>query len=362
VGQLSDAETATTAGAPALSIVLTGRNDDYGVDFKTRFFRTLRFNAAQLASRGIVHEFVFVEWAPPPQRPRLIDLVFKAVPEIDPSTCRWYVVDARYHEALSLNPRLEYHEFIAKNVGLRRARGRFVLTTNCDVFLGRAVLDVFARGALEPRIVYRAPRYDLKETVGERGLKETVGQQRVEWTDLEDPQSLASPPRRLKPPYMPGGTGDFLLLDRESFHQLRGFNEIYRAARFGIDRNFVVKAISSGLSIVDIGGPVYHVNHVGSYHLTANAYVGREGEAPWGNRGWHARGVSYVNPPTWGLERAPSQPVAPGHWHLDFSWDAVPPLVDLKGVVLPAARVGGPYPGRYSDKLRGGSGTVAQVK
>jgi hypothetical protein len=40
----------------------------------------------------------------------------------------------------------------------------------------------------------------------------------------------------------------------------------------------------------------------------------------------------------------------------------VPPLVDLKGVVLPAARVGGPYPGRYSEKLRGGSGTVAQVK
>jgi hypothetical protein len=353
VGLPSDPSVGTRADEPSLSIVLTGRNDDYGLDFKARFFRTLRFNAAQLTARGIPHEFVFIEWAPPPHRPRLIDLVFDAVPELDRRVFSWYVVDARYHQALSLNPRLEYHEFLAKNVGVRRARGRFVLTTNCDVFLGRAVVEVLARGGLETRNVYRAARYDLKETVGEQG---------VEWTDLEDPQNLAAPPRRLKPPYMPGGTGDFLLLDRETFHQIRGFNEIFRAARFGIDGNFVVKAISSGLSIVDIGGPIYHVNHAGSYHLTANAYVGRENEAHWGNRGWHASGVSYVNPPTWGLERALAQRVAPGHWHLDFSWDAVPPLVDLKGIVLPAARVGGPYPGRYAVKVPGGSRTVAKVK
>jgi hypothetical protein len=44
----SDAGTA--AQEPAISIVLTGRNDDHGVDFRTRFFRTLRFNAEQLTA------------------------------------------------------------------------------------------------------------------------------------------------------------------------------------------------------------------------------------------------------------------------------------------------------------------------
>ena len=161
-------EAADAAPEPAISIVLTGRNDDYGVDFRARFFRTLRFNAEQLAAYGIPHEFVFVEWAPPPHRPRLIDLVFDAVPGLDRRLCAWYVVDSRYHQALSLNPRLEYHEFIAKNVGVRRARGRFVLTSNCDVFFGRTVLDVLAQGRLESRVVYRAQRYDLIETVGER--------------------------------------------------------------------------------------------------------------------------------------------------------------------------------------------------
>ena len=52
-----------------ISIVLTGRNDGYGGDFLTRFFRTLGFNHLQLVSRGIAHEIVFVEWAPPRDRP-----------------------------------------------------------------------------------------------------------------------------------------------------------------------------------------------------------------------------------------------------------------------------------------------------
>ena len=36
---------------------------------------------------------------------------------------------------------------------------------------------------------------------------------------------------------MNGGTGDFILLDRDSFHDIRGFNEVYRAARIGVDVN-----------------------------------------------------------------------------------------------------------------------------
>ena len=333
----------STTGAPALSIVLTGRNDDHGADFKARFFRTLRFNARQLSARGIPHEFVFVEWAPPADRPRLVDLVFDAIPDLDPAALAWYVVDAEYHHAFSLNPRLQYQEFIAKNVGIRRARGRVVLATNCDVYLGRQVLDALERDRFEPGIVYRAARYDLKERCDENGPK---------WSELEDPENLDGPARRLKPPLMAGGTGDFVLLDRETFHRLRGFNEVYRVARIGVDRNFITKALSSGLRLEDIGGPVYHVNHAGSFHLASGVYAGREAEAPWGDRRWHSGGVVYDNPPTWGLAKAPVRREAERCWCVDFSWDAVPPLVDLKRVVLPVARLGRPYPGRYVTKVK----------
>ena len=321
--------------------MLTGRNDGYGGDFIDRFFRSLRFNHQQLLSRGVAHELVFVEWAPPRGASLIRDQIFAAVPELDPALCTWYVVDPLYQETLSLNPRLEYLEFPAKNVGVRRASGRFVLTSNCDVFFGRQIFDALAGDTLEPRVLYRAPRHDLT-LAAERRL--------IDWTVLEDPRNLAGPAHILKPPYMGSATGDFVLLDRESFHGIRGFNEVYRVARIGIDRNVLVKALSSGLRIADIGGPVYHENHAGSYRLNPKAYAGRETEAPWGDRRWHSGGVSYVNPPTWGLSEAPVREIGDRVWYLDFSWTAVPPLVDLQRIVLPVARGDGPPPGHYVRK------------
>jgi hypothetical protein len=326
---------------PLLSIVLTGRNDGYGGDFLARLVRTLRFNLRELGARGIIHEIVFVEWAPPVERPSLREALFDAAPELDPHVFAWYAVDPQYHTVLSLNPRLEYLEFPAKNVGVRRARGRFVLTSNCDVYFGRRIFDTLADGTLEPGVLYRAPRHDLT-LPGERPS--------LDWSLLEDPRHLTGPAHVLKPPYMGSATGDFVLLDRESFHEIGGFNEIYRVARIGVDRNILVKALSSGLRIADIGGPVYHENHEGSYRLDPTAYAGRENEAPWGDRRWHSGGVSYVNPPTWGLSEAPVREIGERIWYLDFSWEAVPPLVDLRRIVLPVARPGSPAPGHYVRK------------
>lgn len=325
---------------PRLSIVLTGRNDDYGSDFRERFFRTLRFNHRELESRGVRHEYILVEWAPPADRPLLADLAVETLPEIQ-SVLTTYVVDPAYQEAVSLNPRLGYMEYVAKNVGIRRANGAFVLATNCDVYFGREIIRAIEQDELKPRTVYRAVRHDLK-----LGAEHT----HLTWDALEDPRNLDSAPRPLKQPLLQGGTGDFLLLDRESFHELGGFNEVYRLARMGVDANFLVKAFSSGLDMVDIGGPIYHVNHRGSYRLSRNAYAGREAEAPWGDRRWRYHGVVYDNSPEWGLARAPVRDLGVGRRRLEFDWDAVPPLVDLKRIVLPVDRVGRPQPARYRRK------------
>lgn len=316
---------------PYLSIVLTGRNDGYGSDFVGRFLRTLRFNHAQLTAHGVDYEFVFVEWAPPADTPRLLDLVFDAVPDLRPAQCAWYVVDGTYQRALSLNPHLAYLEFIAKNVGVRRARGTYVLTTNCDVFLGRRVIEAMATRSLEPRVLYRAVRHDLKLGAAYDALS---------WDVLEDERNLDGRVKPLKPPFMGRGTGDFILLDRDTYHALRGFNEVYRVARFGIDFNFLVKAYCERVSIRDIGGPVYHVNHVGSFRLNARMYAGRESEAHYGRSGWPSRTITYANPLTWGLAASPIHEIGPNAWLLPFSWDAVPRMIDLDAVVRPGVEMG----------------------
>lgn len=325
---------------PRFSIVFTGRNDGYGADFCERFFHTLEFNHRELARRGIAHEFVLVEWAPPAERPWLAQLISERMPALE-GLCTSYVVDARYQDALSLHPQLRYLEYIAKNVGIRRARAPFVLSTNCDICFSRSVLDVLERDDLRRRVVYRASRHDLRMSLAGTPLS---------WQMLEDPANLDGPATRLNPPLMAGATGDFVLLDRETFHELGGFNEIYRLARLGLDRNFLTKAFARGLEIADIGGPVYHINHEGSHRSERQDTRSAEEGAGRGYKRWHARGVVYENPPTWGLAEAPVREVGSGQWFLDFSWNGVPPLVDL-GRIRPAGDTGtGPQPRRYKPE------------
>jgi hypothetical protein len=117
----------------------------------------------------------------------------------------------------------------------------------------------------------------------------------------------------------------------------------------GVDHNFLVKAFSTGVEIADIGGPIYHINHVGSYRVSRQDYIGREAEAPWGDSRWRYKDVVYENPSGWGLADAPVRDLGRGCWKLDFAWDVVPPMVDLSRVVLPVDRVGRP-PQRYAAK------------
>jgi hypothetical protein len=316
------------ADAIACSIVMTGRNDNYGGDFTTRLLRALRFNWTALVDRGASCEVILVEWNPIVDRPLLTDIVGEELGSLLAGRLRAYVVDRRYQAAYSLNPKLDYLEYVAKNVGVRRARGHMVLVTNTDIFFSRGIVGALA-GSLDAGVVYRAARIDLALA---------SDQSRVTWDGLEDPAARERQPV-LEPPLFAGGSGDFVLLDRDSWHQLRGYNEIYRVARAGIDHNFLVKAYGCGYRIVDLGHPVFHVNHPGSYRISKRFVEGDAAEAHWGKRGWHSRHVVYDNPETWGLGAAPERALPGGGVYLEFDWSAVAPAVDLRRAVLPLRRV-----------------------
>ena len=311
--------------APYLTIIVTGRNDDFGGDFNSRFFSALRFNHDCLRTAGITHEFVFVEWRPVDGKPYLATLLGDAFPELSDDQLRSYVVDPSYHDALSLNPRIQFQEFIAKNVGIRRARGQFVLTTNTDIYLGRGVLEFLSARSLAPRVLYRTARHDLKWD-GDASS--------IDWDVLHDERNWEEV-NHITPPWFTNASGDFLLLDRETYHELRGFNEVYRNAKIHMDGNFCVKAHASGVSLVDVGTPVFHVGR-GTLHAQRNDYRDRPADAPWGDIRWNST-VLYVNGPEWGLGDSPERSLDARVTYLDFDWRAVGPMVQLQRVVSPAA-------------------------
>ncbi len=307
---------------PYLSIVLTGRNDNFGGDFNQRLFSALAYNHRLLAEARVEYELVFVEWRPVSGRMLLVDFIRQQLPGLVPRLTA-YEVDERYHDAFSQNPRLQFHEFIAKNVGIRRALGSYILVTNTDIYLSRDIVNLIAKQALRPMVLYRATRFDLKSWLDGTNLDEAV---------LTDPRNQAAV-NVLKSPYFTNAAGDFLLLDRFSFHALRGFNEVVRFAKIHIDANFCFHAREQGLLIADTGARVYHVGE-GTFRAQRRVYRNRPADAPWGDN-WRKQ-MLYDNPESWGLGGAPVVARDERHLRVEFDNCAVPPLVALRRLMKPA--------------------------
>lgn len=145
---------------PYLSVVVTARNDDHGGNplYRTQLF--VDGLIAQCDRFRIPAELVVVEWNPPPERPRLADVI--DWPESD-GWCRvrFIEVPPELHERLEYSDRLPLFQMIGKNVGIRRAHGRFVLATNVDILFSNSLMRMVAGRHLRAGRVYRVNRYDV---------------------------------------------------------------------------------------------------------------------------------------------------------------------------------------------------------
>ncbi len=63
---------------------------------------------------------------------------------------------------------------MAKNAGIRRARGRFVLATNIDIIFSDELVGFLAERKLEPRRMYRIDRHDVMSDVPIDGIDEQL--------------------------------------------------------------------------------------------------------------------------------------------------------------------------------------------
>jgi hypothetical protein len=146
-----------------LSVVVTSRNDDHGGDPLKRLQTFVNCFDAQCRRTGLDAEVIIVEWNPPLDRPRLQTLV--RFP--DPCACAYRFVDVppELHATLKDADVLPLFQMIAKNVGIRRARGRFVLATNIDIIFSNELIDYIASGRLEPGTMYRVDRHDIEAAV-----------------------------------------------------------------------------------------------------------------------------------------------------------------------------------------------------
>ena len=145
---------------PYLSVVVATRNDDHGGDPLKRLQALVHTFAAQCRLTGLSAELIVVEWNPPHGRQRVAELL--RVPEDMPFPVRFVEVSHTVHSRLLHSDVLPLFQMIAKNVGIRRARGEYVLATNIDIIFSTSLVESLAARTLEPSRLYRVDRHDIQ--------------------------------------------------------------------------------------------------------------------------------------------------------------------------------------------------------
>ncbi len=147
-----------------LSIVVTSRNDDHGGNLLHRTQLFVNGLLEQCRRFRLKAELIMVEWNPPADKPRLAEAL-SWNQEKGPCTVRIIEVPPEIHRRFKHSERLPLYQMIAKNVGIRRARGQFVLATNIDILFSDELMEFLASQKMQSNYFYRVTRYDVPSNV-----------------------------------------------------------------------------------------------------------------------------------------------------------------------------------------------------
>lgn len=153
-----------------LSFVVTARNDNHGGNMLHRMQVFVNALCYQCKKYNIDAELIIVEWNPPQNKKR-ISQVIDWPNELSPLTVRFIEVPPEIHDQIGNADKIPLFQMIAKNVGIRRAKGEFVLATNIDLIFSDELMWFLSRSLLDENSFYRICRYD----VGSRIIPTDIG-------------------------------------------------------------------------------------------------------------------------------------------------------------------------------------------
>ncbi|MBI2813941.1 MAG: glycosyltransferase [Opitutae bacterium] len=288
---------------PYLSVVAASRNDDHGGDPLVRTQIFINCFARQCEKYRLPAELILVDWNPVPGRPGLAG-VLQLPPEASNCQARVITVPAVLHDRVKYADRIVFYQMIAKNAGIRRARGKFILATNIDIIFSDELMRHIGQQQLDPTKMLRVDRYDIHSGIsGQSSLDEILD---YAWTHPVRNNRRAEPkelvrhlygeelfkrhctPDQATCPTTDGITvvqenelwsvrprrdlaishlhtnacGDFTLLSREGWAAIHGYAE-FEAFSFNIDSFGLVAAHYAGFEEVALLPPCvcFHIEH-----------------------------------------------------------------------------------------------------
>lgn len=277
---------------PYLSIVVTTRNDNHGGDLLRRTTCFVNGLLQQTRNFQLPTELIVVEWNPPAGKPLLHEVLPKPAND-DFLQIRYIVVPPELHNQFRHAQTIPLYQMIAKNVGIRRAKGEFVLCTNIDILFSDACFARLAQRNLQTGAFYRANRRDIPKSVME--LETVVSQLTFARNNIIRTLGMNGIPIYLKgiPPFFFGfpnalkmvdriyglfvrkplqvtlvhhldmnACGDFTLMAKTDWEKIKGYVELDMYS-IHIDSMGLMSATAAGMSQVVFKPEeaVYHIDH-----------------------------------------------------------------------------------------------------
>lgn len=288
---------------PYLSVVIAVRNDNYGGDFDQRLHTALLWNTRLLEKYQVSAEFVLVNWNPISENEPLLSN-FKYPGNRNFVQYRLIEVPAELHNLYNENDVrriLPMYEFIAKNVGIQRSLGSFVLCTNADILLSEIIVQSLARKDLETQVLYRCVRVDFEGQLEYLSNEKDIQKKATNFflrtgvlsSSFKFPFNIKNkwcvfkdfllqviltitisltvrsdyPEERIfifKYPF--NASGDFALMDKNTFMSLGLYPEDTLISTHA-DSLHLLKCLKNNLKIIEIEGVVYHQEHARRFNF-----------------------------------------------------------------------------------------------
>jgi len=150
---------------PYVSFVIAGRNDDYGGDFNDRLSNSITQLSYLAEKYGLPSEYVVVNYNPLSGKPPLAEAI-RWPKNRKHLRIRIITVTNEIHQR-NENPQvrkpLPFYEYIAKNAGIRRAKGEYICAANPDILFHPGIIEWLSRKPLRNNCYYRTDRLDFRK-------------------------------------------------------------------------------------------------------------------------------------------------------------------------------------------------------
>lgn len=264
-----------------ISIIVVGRNDNYGGDFSLRLKTTMDWNLKQLPGA----ELIYIEWNRIKEKASDCDWIEKRYPNV-----KCFTISNEVHQKITNNQKMPVMEYFAKNIGMRKATREWLLMINGDCLIGLDVTKNITK--LNENYVYATNYVSFKWD------QQPITHQHIKNKKTYTVTFPAGP-------NFNAAVGNFILCHKNNWLKATGYDESLTNVRAGVDSNGLNQLLHSGVKKAIIGTH-YHLDHPESIVHGTNA-----------SHGVHQfNNIPYKNDNNWGFNDKHFKQISEKIWEL----------------------------------------------